>query len=405
MRKITAMFIVSLTVIFFILHLALPDRKNSFIENRSLAQAPVLSAARVFSGDFRNDTNNYVSDQFPFRDMFIKAYMTLTAKHGNGETYKQIIEGKNGYDYYIYDENQILSIYGPKKDIGLADVWNKKITAIDDLRKELNFDFVIDLVPSKAEALNPMLPARLQHNTDKEIKDRFFSKTPRDIIKIDTMTEFDKKPLDELKKCYLNTDNHWNFYGAYEGFKVLCDNLHRTLNLNTSIAPYNFTEVPIKQNTIVGAYNRNLGDLFTSTEKLAYYQPSDPHVFDDLKLYVLDKDKNEKQAKLSDYIATKTSGPDVDYESLCVADYDYLHFVNPKAMNHYSLVVIKDSFFDAEVPNISLLFDNVYVIDTRYYKNFNVYNFMKDTRANGLMLFYNSTAFMKVEDHLTYDVR
>ena len=48
----------------------LPDKDLSESERRALAQAPVLDLPTFFSGDFANDLEDYLLDQFPLRESF-----------------------------------------------------------------------------------------------------------------------------------------------------------------------------------------------------------------------------------------------------------------------------------------------------------------------------------------------
>ena len=53
---------------FGILHLLLPDRTFSPVENRNLSQAPVFSWESLVDGTFTSDLEEYLADQFPLRD-------------------------------------------------------------------------------------------------------------------------------------------------------------------------------------------------------------------------------------------------------------------------------------------------------------------------------------------------
>lgn len=53
---------------FFVYHLLLPDVEVSRAERRKLQQLPTISVGGVFSGEFMQQLEDYVSDQFPLRD-------------------------------------------------------------------------------------------------------------------------------------------------------------------------------------------------------------------------------------------------------------------------------------------------------------------------------------------------
>ena len=69
---------------FTILHLALPDSARSENENRMLARAPKFSFRALFSGSFTEDFEDYVTDQFPFRDKWLD--LKSRAERAGGKT-------------------------------------------------------------------------------------------------------------------------------------------------------------------------------------------------------------------------------------------------------------------------------------------------------------------------------
>ena len=73
----------------FAAHIVLPDGDVSDAERRPLAQLPPLTAEGVFSGDYFDDLEEYLLDQFPLRESFrrLKAnfqYRVLGLKANNG---------------------------------------------------------------------------------------------------------------------------------------------------------------------------------------------------------------------------------------------------------------------------------------------------------------------------------
>ena len=73
-----------------------PDREYSASENRMLAQKPEFSLANLASGKFMTDMEDYVTDQFFFRDQWISLKvledMALGKRESNG-----VYIGKQGY--------------------------------------------------------------------------------------------------------------------------------------------------------------------------------------------------------------------------------------------------------------------------------------------------------------------
>ena len=61
---------------FMVLHLLLPDGTSSRAERRKLQQFPEVSGEALLSAEFSEDVEDYLLDQFPFRDSF-RSFMKL----------------------------------------------------------------------------------------------------------------------------------------------------------------------------------------------------------------------------------------------------------------------------------------------------------------------------------------
>ena len=75
-RFLTALFCLFLGGL-LALHIVLPDRERSEVENRTLAQLPEFSWEALKDGSFTEDVEAYFADQFPLRDQWtvVKARM------------------------------------------------------------------------------------------------------------------------------------------------------------------------------------------------------------------------------------------------------------------------------------------------------------------------------------------
>ena len=397
MKKISTLIIISLILILTVLFIVIPDRDISQMENRTLAQLPDFTLSSYFDGTFRTQFEKYIADQFPFRDEFLKAYKKLTVKKSSipGTEFKQIIEGEDGYNYYIYDENQILKVYASKKKSEDALAWADKINEVASLCEEQDITFMLNFVPSKSESLNDMLPEGAD-NKDTVLTEIIYDNIAENVKIIDTMDEFEKIPLTDKAEMYYHTDHHWNAQGSYQGLEIMCQYL-RKFGFDADLE--DFKVYPIEQDYMVGSYNRALGDIYPSTEKLEYYIPDDLSVFEGLVAQ-----NKWGVINLSDLYATKQIGENVSYATLYMNDIDFLALHNDNAQNDESICIIKDSFFDALVPQLSLIYKDVYVVDTRYYDDFVLESFIEKYDVDNLMLFYSTTALVKTDEMLTYDV-
>ena len=119
-----------------VLFVVLPDKEFSEQENRNLEQAPELNNDTFFSGEFAKDTNVYYSDQFPFRNLFVKiksfSELALLKGENNGVLYSE--EQLAVKDFNAYQS--IINIVEDTDRIFL-DSAEAQLKAIDTLGKNL----------------------------------------------------------------------------------------------------------------------------------------------------------------------------------------------------------------------------------------------------------------------------
>ena len=116
LKKYLVVAAMALTLVgIFAAHVILPDGEFSSAERRKLAQLPELTMKDVFSGDYFDDLETYLLDQFPLRDGFrrLKAnfqYKVLGMQDNNDLYY---VDG----EYLMFDLNDELGLraYAPQK--------------------------------------------------------------------------------------------------------------------------------------------------------------------------------------------------------------------------------------------------------------------------------------------------
>ena len=402
MKKVSAIVILGILAAGFLAFWILPDRDRSQMENRSLAQAPAVSARGYLDSSLRQDWEDYVADQFPLRDDLLVLYRRLTARGGvlPGARFRQVIEGNDGYDFYVFDENQILKVWRGDKPEAEAAAWAEALDGAAAVCREQGIDLLLYLAPSKTEALQDLLPTGAVSDPDRALWERIRSRMTEDLAVADAMAEFEKIPLAQKEELFYHTDHHWNHRGSYLGFEILCGALERRMGLSADVRGMDFIEYPLNQTSFVGSYNQNLGAIFSSEEELAYENPRDLSRYDALTV-----EDREGRLAWDDFYATSTEGSYVSYATMYMPDLPYLHIHNDAAPNDVTLCVVKDSYFNAILPQTALLVSDLYVADPRYDEDFVLADFLEESGADGLLLFYSSTALIKSEEMLQFDMR
>ena len=126
------------------LHLALPDRERSENENRMLAKAPSFSLGALFSGSFTEDFEDYITDQFPFRDRWLDLKSRVERASGKTEN--------NGV--FFCREDTLISRFKPPAETATEDC----IRAVNTLVENTGLPVFLALIPSAAEIWSDRLP-------------------------------------------------------------------------------------------------------------------------------------------------------------------------------------------------------------------------------------------------------
>ena len=213
-RMVQSLVLIVFIVLFAFITLVTPKSDFSEAENRALQTRPELSLDAVKSGDFQTNYENYLSDQFFGRELFVnlktRGSRLLGKKDING-----VYVGKDDYliekhSYGDYDEDRVNSNIE-----ALADFMNRMTAKYGKEHTCLMF------VPAKDAAMSNKLPAFAKPLDTSLITEKMSKLLDDGGAGADVMldlTETMKSHEDEY--IYFRTDHHWTMRGAYYGY---CD--------------------------------------------------------------------------------------------------------------------------------------------------------------------------------------
>lgn len=250
-----------------IFSLFFPDKYYSESEKRKLTQTSDVKISEYKSGEFQENIEKYLSDQYPFRDSWISLRTTADIVSGKSDS-GGVYFGKNGY--------LIQKFSGIKGDNFKSNV--KSVLKLQKQSENLNCKFTVIPVPTAIEILADKLPPFAPH---------FFQSKLIEYMKLQGLNVLDVTEIlyehrDEY--IYYRNDHHYTSLGAfycytayreYMGFsapkideyktEVLCEDF-----LGTS---YNKVNFPFAKPDTIAAYfknrnhmvNYNNGDYVTDT--------------------------------------------------------------------------------------------------------------------------------------------
>ena len=427
--------------------LVFPRPKVSDIERRDLAKWPEFTVANYFSGDFTNGITQYYDDTVPFRDSFKNAgnnikrhfgitssntaeivgtikkvqdvsndtstdkdnpgtpdtvdpdseYTAETAEAETEATEPETKETTNSKDYRNAEaegslEDSILIIYQD-------DHW-RALPLYSGAYEKRFADAVNYVYHNTAEGVNvyvmpcPLatqfyLPANYEGYSadEEEVYQKIAADLDEGVVSIDIIPTLNDHNEENI---YLRTDHHWTPLGAYYGSREFAkaagvqfaplDEDHYTEYVNEGYVGtmYAFTES---------------ANILNDPEEFRYYVPNNSYTVD----YYSTDFKHQFTMGLFWEVDLSYS-----YGTFMGGDY-YICKVTTDVDNDRVLLVIKDSYGNAQIPYYTQSFHQIYVIDQRYF-DLNLISFIYSQGVTDVLFTYNYYSFSDGEVDMLEEV-
>lgn len=304
-----------------------PTRAESETENRSLAQMPEFSLKALFSGEFSKGYEDFITDQFIFRDSWIAAKTTTEKLLGRRET-NGVYLAKDGYfiDETIPDSEQA------EKNLGYL------TTFAEDLNGKYNLKILI--VPTASLILSDKLPYGAPVWDQSAYLDRI-SQLPG---ALDVRNELEEHSSEYI---YYRTDHHWTADGMYIAYTSLCESL--------GIVPLKPDEIlrTTLSDEFLGTVIAKVGIKTTPDTLIDLTSKSQPSVHVSYNFGVNESDSLYVSEKLSTrdkygvYLGGNPAIADISTSVkngrvLVMAKDSYAHCMLPLLANHYERMIVID---------------------------------------------------------------
>ena len=324
-----------------------PSRDFSDQENRYLAQfkAPTLKTLR--SGEFMEKFEDYVTDQFPLRDQWVqlKAYSerALGKQENNGVYFSP--DGQTLFAHFTAPTREALE---------------QKVGFVNKLGANLVVPVYFSLVPDKSFVLADLLPANAPSVDDGSTIEEAQALCGDKVTYIDLRTM-----LTGERDAFYRTDHHWTTMGARLAFQRLMSGM----NLVRPIAAEDLNGLSYQGLP----YTEVSGSFYGTT----YSASGAGWVEPDIICTVIPEGGTKGNVTVTRYPEGAPIEGGLYYpEKLAVKD-KYAYFLggnqplcvikNPDAASG-KLLVIRDSYADSLAPFLALHFEEVHLLDLRYYR-------------------------------------
>lgn len=351
------LFLGATTVLLFVL----PKSDFSQNEKRVLAKFPELTFESVTSGQFGRDFETYLADHFPLRD----AYVGLHA-------YTQLLMGRNG-DSGIYSGKD--GYLFPVPTEVSTDRVKSILTRLTEFSRDTGLPASLMVVPNAGYILEDKLPSNHAPYPDETIFSLIFENNT-DLTVIDVRDSFRAASAD----LYYRTDHHLTASGSNTLYGAFC-NAH-----GVSPTPYQCTE---RYEDFYGTSYSKSGLWLTKPDTLEIWKSAEPGSYT-----VTIHDNSTKSDSLYYYAHLKN--PD-KYPVYLDGNHGLVTIQNNGCANGKRLLLIKDSYAHCFATYAISDYEQICMVDLRYYRN-SVSELIKTYGLNEILYLYGADNFASSTD-------
>ncbi len=362
---ITALFCVFLGA-FFVANAATPDKEFSPMENRALAQAPALTVAGLKSGDFMQDFESYVTDQFALRDRWIA--LKAGAEYASGK------QENNGV--YLCDQHTLIPRFDPPADDRAKKRIDDNFGYVEKFATLTDLPVYFSLIPGKVSVWADRLPYGAPNDDEGTYLARGAALTGPKWLDVNTTLTSHKN-----EAVFYRTDHHWTSLGAYYAYAALMEGM-------------GVTPKPLSDFTPQTVSTEFYGTTF-STSGVRWIDPDVMEVYVPQEAATVTNHFSQTDVREDQPLYDITKLQDKDKYSMFLGGNKPLAIVksNVAPAGSPRLMLIRDSFSDSLAPFLAYHFSEIHLVDPRYYKT-SMAQYAKDNAMDQVLVLYSVANFV-----------
>ena len=343
-KKLDRAFVIlfaALLLLVSVLFWAIPDREFSETENKDLTQVPTFTIDRLLDGRYTADIADYMADQFPGRDFFIRVKAAA-----------EMALGKMGNNGVILGEGGTLI---PRSETVNTDNLTKNLSAIAAFTKWCE-DHGVPTTTAVAGRSMDVLHHTLPDFYGSAYSDALWEALSGEAYALDRPILPLRDPLHERaiadEYVYYRTDHHWTTLGAYYGTKEILAEMGET------IAPIESYTREVVSDAFFGTTWSTSGMSWISPDTMEYFRFEGDTDFtttivDDGtsfagfydRSYLAKKDKYSSFIGGNNALVTVTKNGDADRPTLLLVKDSFAHSAVPFLAQHYDLVIVDIRYY------------------------------------------------------------
>lgn len=355
--------ICAVILVFAVADLIIGDRVFSETENRVLASKPEFSAKELFWGNYTEDYEEYITDQFVARDKWIgiktRADILLQKKDINGVYLAK--------DDYLIEKHDSMDYS--------QELVDEKLALLDKL--VTTWDAQVMLVPTADNILTDKLPAQALYYDEAAFLEQVKDTIGEDHY-IDVYSTLAEHKAEEI---YYRTDHHWTSLGAYYGYRAWVEHMGKYYT------PYDISNMKTVTDEFLGTLHSRI-NIDVKADSIQYFPETE------WMPLTVTYDLVEKTDSLYEesYLNTKNK-----YGFFLDDNHGFVH-IRTGYQNGRTLFVIKDSYANSLIPLLTPHYGDIYVVDLRYF-NGRLFDFMKtyqtEEKEMDVLVLYNCIHFLE----------
>lgn len=360
-RLIGKIFILCLFGVMLV-NIIIPDREMSEEENRMLASKPKLTFSTLVNGDFMEQYEEYLSDQFAGRDLWHRMKVALD-RFGGSRMENGIYIGKDGQllqDIQVPDQEHL----------------SENLDAIKEFTETYqDIPVTMILVPDAACILNDRLPWLASVEDQNQMISMVEQSLGDSVTWVDAASALNKH---KREKIYYLTDHHWTSLGAFYTFQEAATALGIEEDVSDKFLSYTVSD------SFNGVLASESGAGLGTEENIDIYVPREGDN-DVIVNYV-----NESKRTTSLYDSSKLETK--DQYGVFLGGNTSLIDIRTVSTSQKRLLVVKDSFANSFIPFLAPYYREIVVVDPRYYSGM-IEDIMSSYRITDALFLYSGNSF------------
>ncbi|MCI5773719.1 MAG: DHHW family protein [Erysipelotrichaceae bacterium] len=306
------------------------DREFSMNENRFLAKMPEVSFNNIFNANFDEEFDTYFNDQFVFRDQWImlkSLYQQLTFNIANNGVY--------------YGQEQHLLAQTLSYNQALLDKNIQYVNEFAQAHEKVNFM----LIPTASAIDKALLPSFSYNIDQKALIDHAY-----DQVKANNIDLYDRLSQED-DQLYFKTDHHWNEKGAMIAYEAICDQV-------LAKQPNEFSYTLMAEG-FKGTLLSKAGTFWYEGDDIYRIDPQQPI---DISMTI------DQQSTIYDSLYMDDALQQKDKYTYYEGGNHAIVEIKTGNANGKKAVVIKDSYAHILMPYLVSEYEEIIMVDLRYFK-------------------------------------